>query len=142
MRMLMILLVVAAAQAGEFPAWMSGSWRLTTDGETVEEHWTTAAGGLMLGMNRTIDRAGKPSFEFLRIERRGGSLAYLAMPSGRPPTTFPLKSLENRRVVFENLKHDYPQRILYWRDAEKLCARVEGIIDGKVQGEQWCWTRF
>jgi len=34
-------------------------------------------------------------------------------------------------VVFENLRHDFPQRIIYRRVSEdSLIARIEGMING------------
>ena len=56
-------------------------------------------------------------------------------------TDFPLKSATDKKIIFENPKHDFPQRIIYWRDGDKLCARAEGTMQGKDAGEQWCWTR-
>jgi hypothetical protein len=123
-----------------FPMFMSGSWSSEVNGVRMEEHWTSAAGGLMLGMHRDIGR--KTSFEFMRIEQvDDGSLVYQAQPSGRSATPFKLKSMSESRVVFENLDHDFPQRIIYWRKAEQLCARVEGTIGGKPESEEWCWNR-
>lgn len=128
--------------AEEFPGWMAGTWRVDSGGTTVEEHWTDAAGGLMLGTNRTIGAGGRASFEFLRIAKHEGRLAYIAMPGGQPATVFPLKSLEGTRVVFENRAHDFPQRIIYWRDGERLCGRVEGREAAGDDSLQWCWERI
>lgn len=134
--LLLILLASFPLNAAELPAWMSGTWQSTTDGVRMEEHWTSPDGGLMLGLHRDVTPKST-SFEFIRIERRSDTLVYLAMPGGRPPTEFPLKSATPGRIVFENLAHDFPQRIIYWRVESQLCARVE---DAK-QGEQWCWRR-
>ena len=138
---LSVIGMAASAAADEFPSFMAGTWSLSNGGVVVEEHWTDARGNLMVGMNRTTKDEGKASFEFLRIEKRDGKLAYVAMPSGKEPTVFPLKSLTSSRVTFENLAHDFPQRIIYWRDQDRLCARVEGDLGGKIGGEEWCWTR-
>ena len=138
---LSVIGIAASASAAGFPGFMTGSWSLSNDGVTVEEHWTDARGDLMLGVNRTIKPQGKASFEFLRIEQREGKLAYVAMPGGKSETVFPLKTLSDSRVTFENLNHDFPQRIIYWRDEDRLCARVEGDMGGKAGGEEWCWTR-
>ncbi len=119
-----------------FPVWMTGSWKAPG----VEEHWTTADGGFMLGMGREI-HDGKTSFEFMRIEKQNDTLVYQAMPDARPATPFTLKSMTNDHVVFENLKHDFPQRVIYWRKGAQLCARIEGTIQGKDEGEEWCWDR-
>ena len=45
------------------------------------------------------------------------------------------------RVVFENLSHDFPQRIIYSRKGKQLCARIEGTLQGKEEGEEWCWDK-
>jgi len=94
----------------------------------------------MLGMHRDI--GSKTSFEFMRIEQAAdGSLVYQAQPAGRPATPFKLKSMSESRVEFENAEHDFPQRIIYWRKGEQLCARVEGTLGGKPESEEWCWNR-
>jgi uncharacterized protein DUF6265 len=122
------------------PTWMSGWWGGDVGGVRMEEVWTKPANGLMVGMHRDVLPGGKVSFEFLRIESKDGSLVYKAMPGGRPATDFPLKTATPSRIVFENPKHDFPQRIIYWRDGRKLCARVEGSMHGKEAAEQWCWS--
>ncbi len=139
-KLLIVLFVAASASAADFPTWMTGSWATTLGDTKMEEHWTTAEGGLMLGMHRDVAKDGKTSFEFLRIEKRGDSLVYQAMPRGRPATPFSLMSATSSKIVFENLQHDFPQRIIYWRDGAKLCARVEGMLQGKLESEEWCWA--
>ena len=128
-----VFLIIAALN---FPVWMTGSWKANG----TEEHWTSDRGGIMLGMSREVTDRGT-SFEFLRIERAGDSLVYQAMPSGHPPTPFPLKTMTDRRVVFENPAHDFPQRIIYWRKGAQLCGRIEGTLQGKTEGQEWCWDR-
>jgi len=139
---LLLVLSATSAVAGTLPRWMTGSWQLDQDGMRVEEHWTADDGGIMLGMSKTVPAKGKIAFEFLRITEVDGKLAYLAMPQGRPVTVFPLKTAEPTRLVFENPEHDFPQRILYWRSGEQLCARIEGTVDGKAASEEWCYTRM
>lgn len=143
MKTLVLAILLAAAlpgSAADLPAWMAGTWRSTSGEVQMEEHWTTAEGGLMLGLHRDI-KPKRTSFEFMRIEKRGETLVYLAMPGGRPATPFPLAGAEDHRIVFENPEHDFPQRITYWREGEKLCARVDGPAGGAEIAEQWCWTR-
>src|SRR6476646_3452218 len=140
-----LLLMLAAVSVdplsrASFPDWMAGSWGGVIDGTTMEEHWTSPSGGMMLGMHRDVKSGAKTEFEFLRIERQDHKLVYQAMPYGHPPTPFPLKTMDASRVVFENPQHDFPQRIIYWRKDEKLCARVEGTIGGKQESEEWCWA--
>ena len=95
----------------------------------------------MVGMHRTVKGDRMVEFEFLRIEEQQGVPVYLAMPNGRSPATpFRLKTLERERVVFENAAHDFPQRILYWKEGAALRSRIEGTQNGKPASMEWTWT--
>jgi hypothetical protein len=135
--------VAAAETRGGTPrladlAWMAGSWASQEGGKTSEEHWTKPAGGMMLGLHRDLDGT-KAAFEFLRIEESAGKVTYLASPQGKPATPFTLVETAAQRAVFANPEHDFPQRILYWREGESLCAAVEGPMNGETVSERWCW---
>ena len=143
-----IATAIAWSTAGAAPAplaalaWMAGSWSSGDGRSSSEEHWTTAEGGLMVGMNRTLRDGRAVAFEFLRIVQRGDSLIYVAMPDGRSETGFPLKELSDRRVVFENPDHDFPQRIIYWQEkSDDLHVRIEGTMNGETRGQEWTWRR-
>ena len=119
-------------------AWMSGAWEGTQEKASFEEHWTPAAGGTLFGVSRTIVGGKTVAFEFLRIEARADGIFYVAQPNGRPPTDFKLIKLEGQSVVFENLAHDFPQRIIYRKNAdETLDARVEGERNGQLSGQDF-----
>jgi hypothetical protein len=123
-------------------AWMAGTWLGDDEGTAAEEHWIPPRGGAMLGVHRDVREGRMVFFEFLRIELVEGKLTYLASPRGRPATAFPAKSVEPRKVVFENPQHDFPQRILYWLDAQgALHARIEGPRGGKESAKEWVWRR-
>lgn len=120
--------------------WMAGSWASDSGGVRVEEHWTAPYGGLMTGMHRDFFRGRLLAFEFARIRRDSVGLVYLAQPGGRPPHPFRLKSIATKSVVFEDPEHDFPQRVMYWLDAGgNLHARVEGMMRGQLEGENWRW---
>lgn len=139
-------LVVPAAGARQKPAldalaWMAGSWSGTSRGIEMEEHWTAPKGHSMLGMHRDVGKGRTLGFEFLRIEQQGDAIVYLSMPDGRSPATpFPLKEASGTRVVFENPAHDFPQRIIYWKDGADLRARIEGTSNGKEGSMEWRWS--
>jgi hypothetical protein len=136
-----VALAVTAARGASVDelAWLAGSWRLERAGVVVEEHWLPPAGGTMLGVNRTVRGDGRTAFEFLRIAPVGGVPAYLASPGGAPPTPFRLIEVEGTRATFENLEHDFPQRIVYQRDGERLTATISGTVDGVERSSSWEW---
>ena len=106
----------------------------------MEEHWTSPGGGTLVGMHRDVSNGRTASFEFLRIEEQNGRLVYLASPRGAPATPFVAMEIGRERIVFENKAHDFPQRVLYWREGANLCARVEGTMQGKPAAEEWRWS--
>jgi hypothetical protein len=123
-------------------SWMTGSWAGSDTDPQFDEHWTHASGGTMLGVNRTVVQNRTVFFEYLRIEKTSAGIVYQASPKGRnPPTPFRLVQSEPRRAVFENPEHDFPQKIIYWRDNDVLHARIEGQENGKQKSSQWTWRR-
>ena len=58
----------------------------------------------------------------------------------RAGTAFRLIANADRRAVFANPEHDYPQRILYWIDEDgALHARIEGTQNGENRASEWRW---
>ena len=110
--------------------WLAGDWAGTQGRATIEERWTPAAGGAMLAVSRTIKDDRLAAFEYLRIVERDGGLVYIAQPGGRPPTEFVLTELGKTRAVFENPRHDSPQRIVYELSAEGHLTASTGYAKG------------
>lgn len=92
----------------------------------------------MIGAGRTVRGEATRSFEFLRVEEKDGTLVYVALPRGANSTEFAMSALGESSVTFSNPKHDFPQHISYWREGEKLCAKVAG--EGEA-AESWCYER-
>src|ERR1044071_7252108 len=109
-------------------SWISGDWQTEPGGRRqIEEHWTTVAGGSMLGMSRTVGGDKTVEFEYLRIEQREDGIYYVAHPKARcPGTDFKLTRLSSSEAVFENPQHDFPKRIIYQKTAEDaLTASID-----------------
>lgn len=115
-------------------AWMSGCWELNVAPQkmTISEQWMKPGGGLMIGMSRMVKAEKTMMFEFLRIAEKEDGVYYVAKPSSaKDETNFKLVKWSKGEAVFENLTHDFPQRIIYKQDkADSLHARVESA-DGK-----------
>jgi hypothetical protein len=126
--------LTAAPQARPAPAtiadvaWIGGNWVGGGGPVSVEERWTTAAGGAMLGVSRTVKQNRMVAFEFLRIVERAGGLVYVAQPNGVPPTEFTATSVERDSVTFENPAHDYPKVIKYTK-------RPDGSLEARISAE-------
>ncbi|HET9478498.1 MAG TPA: DUF6265 family protein [Pyrinomonadaceae bacterium] len=110
-------------------SWISGDWQTAPGGRMqIEEHWTSVAGGSMLGMSRTVAGDKTVEFEYIRIEQRSDGIYYVAHPKARcPGTDFKLTKSSATEAVFENPQHDFPKRITYRKTAdEALTATIDG----------------
>jgi len=123
-------------------AWLAGCWRRQTANRVVDEQWMAPAGGVMLGMGRTVIDGALREFEYVRITDVNGALVYHAEPSGQKPADFKAKSITDEELVFEDLAHDFPQRVRYRRvAADSMVARIEGTMNGKERSVDFPYTR-
>lgn len=157
LRLLVLLLLVAPALPAADPAssatavvainqlgWLAGHWRMEKGGRVVDEQWMAPAAGVMLGMARTIARGKVVEHEFIQIrEGPGGALFFIAMPSGQKEAAFQIVSLSATEAVFENLQHDFPQKITYALQPDgSLLASIEGPgKDGQVRRVEFPYRR-
>jgi len=121
----------AKAAIGDL-GWLAGAWVGTrSSGSSIEERWSPPLGGAMLGVSRTVNTAGRMvAFEYLRVVERDGGLVYAAQPGGAKATEFVLTELSPTRAVFENPRHDYPNRIVYELSAEGGLSATVGQTKG------------
>ncbi|HET6972080.1 MAG TPA: DUF6265 family protein [Phenylobacterium sp.] len=123
-------------------AWISGSWSAEKDGATVREMWLSPLDGAMAGVTLTT-RPGQPArAEFAKITAEPGGVTYTAVVGRQAPTPFVLRpGSQGDEAIFENLDHDFPQRIVYRRCGRDLCARIEGVVKGRPEHEEWRYRR-
>lgn len=140
----MILSTIAAALAAAQPVeapqpdldWLAGYWLSCEDGVEVSETWSRRRGGIMLGSSITLGDDAF-SWEQTRIEAEADGLVFHALPRGQPAAAFRLVRAAANEAVFENPAHDFPQRVIYRRDGDRLTGRIEGISGGSEQGLEW-----
>jgi hypothetical protein len=86
----------------------------------------------MLGVGRTTRGTALVDYEMVLIRERGEQLAYEAHPANQEPAVFMSTSIGEQSIVFENLKHDFPQRVGYERaSVDRLEAWIEGPQNGQ-----------
>jgi len=125
--------VSAHAGAIEDLSWMTGCWVQETGNKRVDETWLPPAGGVLLGVGRTVKAGRVTEFEYTRIERVDGVPAYIAKPGGQPEASFVAIAQTPTSITFENRAHDFPQRIIYRSlGPDHLQAAIEGPGGGKT----------
>lgn len=124
-------------------SWFAGEWSFEHNGRTVTEIWMPPAGGTMLGMSRTVAGEKTVEYEFLLLHvEESGDIAYVAKPSRQAETSFKLVRASETEAVFENLEHDFPQRILYTLQPDgSLLAAIEGERNGETRRIEFPYRR-
>ena len=117
--------------------WLSGCWQGRQGTAVIEEMWSKPAGTTMLGLGRTVRNNRTISFEFMQFREQNGILAFLPQPQGGAQVTFPLKEATAAKFTFENLNHDFPQRVSYERKRGQLLASIEGTEKGKFSRQEF-----
>lgn len=141
---LLFVLVPAGVYAQEQKAsteglgWMAGCWELNArnGAMVISEQWMKPAGGTLIGMSRTVSGGKTVAWEFIRIVTDADGISYVARPQqNKEETVFKIAKWSPAELVFENLAHDFPQRIIYRNSgADSLSARIEGNKNGKLSG--------
>lgn len=109
---------------------MEGCWAGRLDKDTsVEELWSTASENLLLSYTRYLKKEHATGWEFSRIESNDSAVTFSAFSSGKPgeEDSYTMKTLADGYVVFENLKKQFPQKIIYREASDgSLIPRNEG----------------
>ncbi|MCX8475079.1 MAG: DUF6265 family protein [Sphingomonas sp.] len=131
----------------KLPDWMSGCWEQRSGDRWTEECWMPPRGGIMLGNSRSGTGERVSEWETMQIvlnqENGDGPvvrMAFLAAPRGGDRTMFAWSPGDLPGVAFFNAAHDYPQRIRYWREGERLMAETS-LADGS-KPRRWTYQRM
>lgn len=113
---------------------LTGCWEGGMGSVEMKEQWSDGVGGTMLGSTRYFRDGALVDYEFARIEETDTGLVLWPYPRGeRSPRGFVLVAT-GEEIVFENLEHDFPVRIVYRPIGDdRLAPRIEGR-DGNGRG--------
>lgn len=137
-----LILLPMQAAAQHAPAFMAGCWTGTLGRRTIEEVYTTPAANLMQGMTRYLQDGHAVNYEFTRIDITPTGSQLVPHPKGQPAVAFAQKEASANRFVWENLQHDFPQRITYSAPTrDSLVARVEGSAGGNTRAFEYRMSR-
>ena len=125
-------------------SWLAGCWRHDSAEAGSGEQWLVPAGGSMLGAGRTVKNGKMLAYEYMSIQTtREGKIIFVARPSGQQEASFEMLSLSPDAIEFENLQHDFPQRISYRKlSDDRIFGHIEGEQDGVVNGIDFPMNRI
>lgn len=117
-------MVSAQSRPTDRVSWLTGCWEWRTQSRLVEEHWSSANGGTLLGFSKTTVRDTVRAFEFIRIDAAGDTLIYHAQPARQAPAEFRALPPFDSVLTFANPQHDFPQRVIIGAWGPTRSARV------------------
>lgn len=127
-------------------SWIEGDWVYNSETGTITESWVKDSDSSYSGEGKFMDKAGKvKSSEKIKLNQRDGYLWYVPVISnqnGGNPVYFKEVSNTPNELVFENLEHDYPQRITYRKVSDtEMIAIVEGKVDNQEYKQEYRYIR-
>lgn len=128
-------------------AWMIGTWEMhAVEGSGVfTEQWQRIDDNTLGGTGMMLQGTDTVFIEKLQLVNEDGALWYVptvANQNSGQPVRFKEKSISANELVFENLNHDFPQRIIYQRKGDNaLYARVEGMQSNALRKEEFSFKR-
>jgi len=114
-------------------AWLAGTWEFKEGGKITEETWFPLKGSQMMGVLHTYDAKRTYFFEFLRIMVKKDMINYIPQPGGDAPVPFRITQLDDKVAVWENPKHDHPQRIRYERTEKGMTATISQLDGSRAK---------
>lgn len=113
--------------------WLIGIWSRTNakPGRTGVEQWEKTTTQELRGTGVNLRGTDTTFVEKLRIIIRDNTITYVAdVPENQKPVYFKLTEISENSFVCENPEHDFPKKISYQLDGNKLKAQISG--NGKV----------
>jgi len=122
--------------------WFIGEWgNKSAEGE-LTERWKKENDSVYFGESYFVVGENDTVFaEHVRLEETNGKLTYIVTVPGQNkelPVGFEMTSSKNNQIVFENPKHDYPNKITYSLvEKDSLIAEISGLKKGKPYTEKF-----
>lgn len=121
--------------------WLLGKWDTKTADGNLSENWKQLNDSTFQGESFFIKQKDTLHFETMTLQQKGEELFYSATVKGQnenKAVTFKLTNKNEKQLVFENPKHDYPQKITYTLiNKDSLVASISGVQLGKPSSEKF-----
>ena len=121
--------------------WLLGKWETKTAEGILSESWKQVNDSTFQGESFFIKQKDTLHFETITLQQKGKDLFYNATVKGQnenKAVTFRLTNKTEKQLVFENPKHDYPQKITYALiTKDSLTATISGVQLGKASSESF-----
>jgi hypothetical protein len=141
MKLIFVVIIFSAsllAQDDSILQLFPGKWIMDTNKAEIYEEWIVESETELIGKSFSIEDNDEYVSEILYLKKFGKQWAYVAVPEGQNITLFSLVEFNPKKFVFENLEHDFPQRIIYeFHKDGKLTAAIEGSMNGENKRKEF-----
>jgi len=124
--------------------WLVGNWEYKSK-INITESWRIVSDTLLAGNSYTIRGTDTLSSEKTEIVLKRGKLIYnvqVKEQNNGIVIPFLMTKCTNDSLIFENVLHDFPQKIIYKKiDNDNIVAAIEGKIEGKTKHKDFFYKR-
>ncbi len=125
--------------------WLIGNWENQLEQGTLSESWEKANDSTFNGKSFFIKDKDTLNNETIVLSQKGNDLFYIPVVQGQnnnEPVIFKMTKADAKQLVFENPKHDFPQKISYTKITnDSIVAAISGVVNGKTEGESYPMKR-
>ena len=114
-------------------SWLTGTWNRTNvkPGRKAHERWEMVGKYEMKGFGVSMKEQDTLFVEKIKLVIKDNNIWYVAdVPENKEPVYFRLTEISKEGFACENPAHDFPKKISYKLDGNKLVATISG--DGKA----------
>ena len=126
--------------------WLLGNWENKAVDGNLTEYWKKVNDSTFQAQSYFVKEKDTLHFESITLQQKGEMLTYTTTVEGQnndKPVAFKLTTATEKQMVFENPKHDYPQKISYTQiTPDSLVAKISGIQQGKPSSEQFSMKKI
>lgn len=119
--------------------WLLGRWENNSPQGNLSEIWKKENDSTLFGESYFVIKKDTVFAESVSLEERNGKVSYVVTvpdQNEEKPVAFELTSAEANSLIFENPKHDFPNKIIYNKvGTDSLVAEIRGMKDGKEKNE-------
>lgn len=126
--------------------WLLGVWENKSLEGNLTETWLKVNDSTFQAFSYFVNEKDTIHFETIILLQKGQKLTYTAAVKGQnndKPISFKMVSRTDKQLIFENLTHDYPQKITYiHKNKNTLMTRISGIQQGKASSEEFSMKKI
>ena len=112
--------------------WLEGTWTRqdVKPGQSGHESWQKISAAEWKGLGVNMTGADTIFVEKMNLVIKDGNIYYVAnITENKAPVYFKMTAITNDSFICENPQHDFPKKITYQKEGNKLKATISG--DGK-----------